>query len=124
MKKLLIFQILFSLTCSFYISSFIGIPPCFLCWIQRLLLVSILISLLLEKFISFKLIYTLIMLGIICAFGHILIQTFNIETGVCSFTKNRCETTEIELFGFLTIPMLSFINFLIILFIFYYKDKK
>ncbi|HID9439935.1 TPA: disulfide bond formation protein B [Clostridioides difficile] len=123
MKKILLSQVLFSLICSFYIDIILNIPPCILCWIQRGIIIVILISLFLEKIFSAKVVYIISILGIIISFCHIMIQTFNINPSVCSYTKNSCENIEFELFGFLTLPILSFLNFIIILALSFLKNK-
>lgn len=96
-----------------------GLTPCDLCWYQRALMYPIAIV----SFIAIvtgdkrvgKYIIGLAVPGIFIAFYNYLLQKTDwfVSLGTCS-PDNPCSQIDVEYFGFITIPFLSFIAFWVI----------
>lgn len=103
---------------SLFYSDVVGYPPCELCWIQRIFLYPLAIltgvSLILGISLSKKFILSLAVPGMIVAAYHVLIQAGIIKEFITCSSAKPCNTIDISLFGFLTIPMMSLIAFAII----------
>ncbi len=103
---------------SLYFSEILKLAPCFLCWYQRIFMYPLLLILpvgilLKDKNISLY-VLPLSILGLITAFYHNSIYYgFVKEITACAFGV-PCVTRQIEWFGFITIPLLSFFSFAII----------
>ncbi len=119
---------------SLFFSIVMEFPPCILCWYQRIamypLVATLLIDLLAFPKINFKYSYPLIIIGLFFSIYHNLIHYDIIAQTISPCVSGvPCSTKYIDIFGFITIPMLSFMAFGIIgisLFIANYsiKDKN
>lgn len=104
---------------SLYFSEIAGFIPCKLCWYQRILMYPLTIILLVgilrrdEGIHYYVLPFSI--LGIFVSTYHYLIQKTDLfsNSTACS-TDTPCTTTWINWFGFVTIPFLALIAFLII----------
>jgi len=100
-------------------SEIFGFVPCELCWFQRVLMYPLVFLLLIAIFKRdpnidiYILPFTI--LGIIVSGYHILVQRLEFfqENSSCNIGV-PCNAIYIEWFGFLTIPVMSFIAFLLI----------
>ncbi len=96
-----------------------AIPPCELCWYQRMLIYPIAIIstiglILKEKRIAYY-ILPFAILGIIIASYHIYIQEAGPGIIPCGIGR-PCDIKEFEYLGFITIPVLSLITSIIVTF--------
>jgi disulfide bond formation protein DsbB len=105
---------------SLFFSEVMEYPPCILCWYQRILMYPLVIIFLvglfpLDKNI-FKYSVPFVMLGWLTALYHNLLQYEIISKSMTPCTQGiPCSTKYVNFFGFISIPMLSFIAFSIIL---------
>lgn len=105
---------------SLYFSDIVGIEPCSLCWWQRIFMYPIFIistvSLVCKIKIRKAFIFGLSIPGMLFAIYHYLMQTFGLfkEISACTGASKPCDVVDIALFGFITIPLLSLVSFLII----------
>ncbi|MBI3633594.1 MAG: disulfide bond formation protein B [Candidatus Vogelbacteria bacterium] len=116
---------------SLYFSEILKLPPCVLCWYQRILMYPLVLIIPVailnrdEKGHSYVL--PLSILGGCVAFYHYLLYIKIIPDTLapCS-TGVSCTTRLVEWFGFINIPLLSFIAFVVItlLMIIYSKTKE
>ncbi|QQP12202.1 disulfide bond formation protein B [Lysinibacillus agricola] len=120
-KSLILITWLVSLTAtlsSLYFSEVKNFIPCELCWYQRILMYPLVIILGLSlnerDRISKKYILMFSIPGACLSFYHYLIQKTSI-TSFCSL-ESECTGTYINWLGFVTIPFLAFIAFLLISF--------
>ena len=105
---------------SLFFSEVMEYPPCVLCWYQRILMYPLVIIFLVGLFPLDKNIFRhsvpFAMLGWITALYHNLLQYEIISKSMTPCTQGiPCSTKYIDVFGFISIPMLSFIAFSIIL---------
>jgi disulfide bond formation protein DsbB len=104
---------------SLYFSQFMHLVPCTLCWYQRILMYPLVISLgiayLLDDTSIKKYILPVSCLGFILACYHYTIQMLPhlSNIGFCS-PNNPCTEKSFALLGFITIPFMSGIAFLLI----------
>ncbi len=100
---------------SLYFSEILRFPPCDLCWYQRIFIYPIPIIVLTGLYIQFKDIQVwidpFIVLGLGVSIYHNLIYYKIIEVIVPCSENAPCTTQYINLFGFITIPLLSLIAF-------------
>ena len=103
---------------SLYFSEIKGFVPCDLCWWQRLLIYPLAIistvAIIRKDYKNFM--YYVLpfgVLGFIVSLYHSLLQWGVIEKNIldCTATGVSCSKPEIEIFGFITIPFLSFLAF-------------
>jgi disulfide bond formation protein DsbB len=101
---------------SLFFSEIMEFPPCALCWYQRIFMFPLVIILLAGLFpydknvIKYALPVALAGWGI--AFYHHLLYSGFIPESVQPCSQGvSCSETYLDLFGFLTIPMLSLISF-------------
>lgn len=105
---------------SLFFSEVMEQPPCILCWYQRILMYPLVIIFLvglfpLDKNI-FKYSVPFVIIGWLTALYHNLLQHEIISEAMTPCSQGiPCSTKYMSIFGFLTIPMLSFIAFSIIL---------
>jgi len=105
---------------SLFFSEKMGFPPCALCWYQRIFMFPLVFILLaglfpFDKNIT-KYALPLAIVGWGFAFYHYLIYSGFIPESLQPCSQGvPCSETYIDLFGFLTIPMLSLISFSIII---------
>lgn len=100
-------------------SKIFGFIPCELCWYQRILMYPLVI-------IIFMVIYTenpkaklyilpFSIMGLLMSFYHILIQKISSLSKITSCKELiPCNVDYLNWFGFITIPMLAFVAFLLI----------
>jgi disulfide bond formation protein DsbB len=105
---------------SLFFSEIMDFPPCALCWYQRIFMFPMVFILLAGLFPFDKNIvkYTLplALTGWGFAFYHYLLYSGYIPENLQPCSQGvSCSETYMELFGFLTIPMLSLISFSIII---------
>lgn len=104
---------------SLFFSIIMEFVPCTLCWYQRIamypLVITILIDLLLFPKINLKYSFPLIVVGLFFSVYHNLIHYDIIPQSVSPCVSGvPCSTKYIDIFGFITIPMLSLFAFVII----------
>ena len=105
---------------SLFFSEIMEFPPCALCWYQRIFMVPLVLIFLIGLFPFDKSIIKyalpLALLGWGFAFYHYLLYSGFIPKSLEPCTQGvSCSETYLDLFGFLTIPMLSMISFSIII---------
>ena len=104
---------------SLYFSEILHFAPCTLCWYQRILMYPLSIILLIGFLRGDKGVFLSVLPFSIAGIGvstyHYLLQKTDLfaRGAVCN-TGIPCTTTWINLFGFITIPFLSLMGFLII----------
>lgn len=101
---------------SLYFSEILHLPPCSLCWYQRIfmypLVVIIAVGILRKDKGLPTYVLPLSILGLLFAFYHSLLQWGVVaESLVPCLLGVSCTTKFIEWFGFVTIPFLSFLAF-------------
>jgi disulfide bond formation protein DsbB len=113
---------LLSMLVSLIFSEFLKLPPCSLCWYQRVFMYSLVFVLptgiiLRDSKIGY---YTSVLsfFGALVALYHNLIYYNIISEGMKVCTADlSCKSRQLEVLGFVTIPMMSLVAFLIILFL-------
>jgi disulfide bond formation protein DsbB len=104
---------------SLFFSEVMKLPPCDLCWYQRILMypVSLITLMALAFGQRHALFYSFpfILLGLGVAGYHNLIYYGVIESIVPCTQGVSCTTRQIEWFGFITIPLLSLATFVLLL---------
>jgi len=106
-----------STTISLFFSSVLEYEPCVLCWYQRICLFPMIFILAAGLFPSFdksviKYALPLSITGGLTAFYHTLLYAGIIPESIQPCSKGvSCTEKYIELFGFVSIPMLSFLAF-------------
>lgn len=107
---------------SLFFSEILGYAPCTLCWYQRIFMYPLVLILPIgivsrDRNLS-KYLIAFSVLGVIVSGYHSLIyhniisETFKVCTAELS-----CKTKQFELFNFLSIPVMSFISFIVLFFI-------
>lgn len=108
-----------SLFGSLYFSEVMNLPPCLLCWWQRIFMYPLVIITsvaILRK--DKNMAYTVLpfaVLGTIVGFYHTLLQWGVIKETILDCSVNgavSCGDVQINWFGFMTIPFMSFVAFL------------
>lgn len=115
---------------SLFFSEVMDLPPCVLCWYQRIamyplvLIIGIGIIASEDRWKVYALPMALI--GLALAVYHNLIYYGVIPESLTPCTQGTsCSERQIEWFGFITIPLMGLVSFLIIsASIFFYKPKK
>lgn len=105
---------------SLYLSEVLLYPPCVLCWYQRIFmypLVVILAVILLKKDKNVKvLVLPFAVIGAVFGLFHSLLQWGIIPDTIAPCIQGiSCSTEFFEYFGFINIPFLSFVSFLLII---------
>ncbi|MFT7003356.1 MAG: disulfide bond formation protein DsbB [Sulfurimonas sp.] len=105
---------------SLFFSEVMEFPPCTLCWYQRILMYPLVIIFLIGLFPLdkniFKYSVPFAILGWLAALYHNLLHYEIITDDMTPCSQGvPCSVKYIEIFGFLTIPMLAFIAFSLIL---------
>lgn len=103
---------------SLYFSNILNLPPCTLCWWQRICLFPLVI-LFAVGFVkkdsnSFHYTFPLILVGLVISFYHNLIYYGVIKSFTVCNAGLSCTSKQLELLGFITIPLLSFSAFSIL----------
>ncbi len=112
-----------SMSGSLFFSEVMEFPPCILCWYQRIAMYPLTLLLLvpLIKNINNTPYFTLplIFVGWIIALYHNLLHYEIVpETASPCTEELSCSTVYLDLLGFITIPLMSFVAFTLILLIF------
>ncbi len=100
-----------------FMSEIMALAPCVLCWYQRIFMFPLVVILALGLFpFDPKVVRYALPLGVIglavAAFHLLLVAGYIPETLTPCRQGIPCSTVQIEWFGFLTIPLLSFLAFL------------
>ena len=115
---------------SLFFSEVMELPPCVLCWYQRIamyplvLIIGIGIALNEAKWKLFAL--PLALIGLAISVYHNLIYYGVIPESLTPCTQGvSCSERQIEWLGFITIPLMGLVSFLLIsALIFFYRPKK
>lgn len=104
---------------SLYYSEIRHFPPCALCWYQRIFLFPLVILIAVGILRKDKKLYLYVLpmsiIGSLIALYQVLLQKGVIPAAAVPCTLNvSCTTSYVTYFGFITIPILSFITFVII----------
>ena len=105
---------------SLFFSEVMGLPPCVLCWWQRVFMYPLVVIFLVGLF-SFdrtvvRYALPLAALGWLTAFYHYLVYSGYIPEGLQPCGQGpSCARINLELFGFVTIPLLSLAAFSVII---------
>lgn len=122
---------LVSMLGSLYMSEVKHFIPCMLCWVQRGFMYPQVLILLLALFVKeglqkslLKISLVLSMIGSIVSIYHIVVQNTSVES-VCNIGVS-CDYKYINLLGFITIPVMCLIAFVLIIIgvSIVLKDKK
>jgi disulfide bond formation protein DsbB len=114
---------------SLYFSEIAKMPPCTLCWYQRIFMYPIILILAINlwKKDDMARIYSLSLAipGAIIAGYHYFIQTFQTPS-FCSVADGgiSCLVKSFEKFGYITIPMMAFTGFILIIILLAIYNKK
>lgn len=99
---------------SIFLSDAAKLPPCALCWYQRIFMFPQPIILGIALFINdYKAkIYSAVLavIGFLIGFYHVLVQN-TVLPAPCSIDAVNCATKQFEYFGFITIPVMSMTAF-------------
>ncbi|MDD2878952.1 MAG: disulfide bond formation protein B [Rhodoferax sp.] len=102
-----------------FMSEVMGLAPCVLCWWQRIFMFPLVLILALglfpfdAKVLRYAL--PLAVIGLLVAGFHVLLTMGIIPEALAPCRQGiPCKTIQIEWFGFVTIPLLSFLAFLTI----------
>ncbi|MEB8670949.1 disulfide oxidoreductase [Bacillus cereus] len=113
---------------SLFFSEWMKLPPCDLCWYQRMAMYPLVLILGIGMYrrgshVSMYA-FPFACIGLILSVYQITIQTFPAsEMKICSVGIS-CTEDYLNLFGFISIPMLSFVGFLAIIVLLYIKPDK
>lgn len=104
---------------SLFFSEIMKLPPCVLCWYQRICmypLVAIIAVGILEKNKRiYRYVLPISITGLVIAFYHNLLYYKILPESIQPCTNGiSCTTRQIEWFGFITIPLMSLVAFTII----------
>ena len=123
-RRRLIIAFLVSLTAtlgSLYFSEIAGFDPCKLCWFQRIFMypqaVILLVAYLRRDELVEKYILPLSGIGILFSAYNIYIQQINAPTS-CSVNGLSCDVLEFVKFGYITIPVMAFTAFAVLIMLF------
>ena len=104
---------------SLFFSDIMGYPPCVLCWYQRVCMYPLVLILAVglfpfdRKLVRYAL--PLSLLGLITAVFHLLLVAGFIPESIKPCVQGvPCTEVQIQWFGFVTIPLLSAVSFLLI----------
>ena len=131
LAQLILVQSLIATLTSLFFSEILRLPPCILCWYQRIFMYPIVaisaVSILKkDKNLPFF-VLPLSLIGTVIAFYHNLLYYKIIPESLNPCTLGiSCTSKQIEVFGFITIPFMSLSAFIVIdlLAIFYLRLQK
>ena len=110
---------LVSILGSLYFSDVKGYPPCVLCWYQRIFMYSLVPICIVGLFRGDRKIYHYVVplatLGWGIALYHVLLYIGFIKNEELCSAGISCTSRYVEYFGFVTIPLMSFTSFSLIL---------
>jgi disulfide bond formation protein DsbB len=114
---------------SLYFSEVLHQAPCVLCWYQRIAMYPIVLILLIgirtHATDLYRYVLPLASVGLVIAFFHNLLYYGIISESLAPCTSGvSCTSPSNVLFGFVTIPLLSFISFLCICIMMWMYRKK
>ena len=114
---------------SLFFSEIMEFIPCSMCWYQRIfmypLVLIFLVSLLYPDKQLFKYSIVLVIPGLLFAVYHNLLMFKIIPESIVPCVQGiPCSTEYIDWFGFVTIPLLSFIGYFLIFVALVYGNKK
>lgn len=117
--KLILVQLSLALFGSLFFSDVKGFEPCVLCWWQRIFMYSqipvIIVALLKKEVDIYKYTLTLSILGIIVSIYHNLLYIGIIKNEDFCTGGISCTSKYVEYFGFVTIPFLALMSFVIVI---------
>ncbi|NRS82407.1 disulfide bond formation protein B [Bacillus cereus] len=113
---------------SLVFSEWIKLPPCDLCWYQRMAMYPLVLILGIGMYRKDPYVSTYAFpfacIGLLIAIYQITIQVFPVnEIKICSVGVS-CTEDYLNMFGFISIPMLFFIGFLAIIILLYIKPDR
>ncbi|EEM86544.1 disulfide bond formation protein B [Bacillus thuringiensis serovar vazensis] len=113
---------------SLIFSEWMKLPPCDLCWYQRMAMYPLVLILGIGMYRKDTNVSTYAFpfacIGLMLSVYQITIQAFpTSEMKICSVSVS-CTEDYLNLFGFISIPMLSFVGFLAIIILLYIKPDK
>lgn len=119
----------FSMIGSLFFSEIMRFPPCIFCWYQRIAMYPLVILFAVGLFqpprITFSFTIPFVIIGWIIALYHNLLHYGIVpESATPCLEGLSCSTIYINWLGFITIPMLSFISFSILLIILINLKRK
>lgn len=105
---------------SFFFSQILKLPPCDLCWYQRIFMFPLVITLgvgfLLKDPKAAYYSFPLMTAGWLIAFYHNLLYYKFISAALAPCTSGvSCTEKQLDLFGFLSIPLMSLVSFSILI---------
>ena len=105
---------------SLFFSEVMGLKPCVLCWYQRIFMYPLVVILLVgmypldRRIVRYAL--PLVVIGLGFAVYHYLLYSGFIPEGLAPCDQdNSCKEVDLELFGFITIPMMSILSYVAII---------
>ncbi len=115
-------------TGSLYFSEVLGFPPCVLCWYQRILLYPLVlifaVGLWTEDASYRRYAYPMAALGFAIAAYHNLLYFGLIAEDLAPCTPElSCKTQQLNLFGFITIPLMALFGFLSIITVIWFESR-
>lgn len=101
---------------SLFFSEIMGLKPCVLCWYQRIFMYPLVVIFLVGLFplnrSVFRYAFPIALIGLGFAIYHYLLYSGYIPEGLQPCDKEAsCAEINLELFGFITIPMLSILSY-------------
>ncbi len=113
---------------SMYFSNIAGFPPCVLCWYQRIFMFPLALALIVgilrkDSGVHLYILPPAIIGWVIALYHNLLYYKFIPDTLSPCSTGVSCTTKFIEYFGFVTIPLLSFIAFSVIILCMYAQAR-
>ncbi len=114
---------------SLFFSEIMNFVPCTMCWYQRIfmypLVVIFLINLLYPNDDVFKYTITLVVIGLLFSIYHNLLMLDIISKDIVPCTSGvPCSTKYINWFGFINIPLLSLLSYIILLSLVILQNKQ
>lgn len=117
---------LVSILGSLIYSLVIGFPPCDLCWYQRIFMYPLAFIFGMAHFkkehVLVKTAFPLVIIGLIIALYHNIVSIWGVSPIPCS-TDVSCTVRFVYVWGFVSIPLMSFASFLLSL-LFYIIGRK
>lgn len=104
---------------SLYFSEVLGLPPCILCWYQRImmypLVIILTVGILSRDSLLRRYVLPLVAIGFAIAVYHNLLYYGILPESIAPCTAGvSCTTRQIEWLGFITIPLMSLTAFTVI----------
>lgn len=105
---------------SLFLSDILGLPPCKLCWYQRVFMYPQVIvsgiALFTNDIKAKKYLLSMSIIGLLVAIYHILVQTFPAIIQ-CGDETVSCSAKQFAGFGYITIPVMSLTAFMLLILI-------